>query len=956
MIVNLNLWASRVRWLMVCLVFFAFPFYLISWGLGNIWKNQEERSLTKAFEKLDSFLLFFKSREDTSLYIEKLLKKISVMNPSSPFWKTIEKRIHSLKRRFPGMFIFYNVDENGNIIKNLTDQLLPGTTGILRSFFLACKGLKPESPEIQNALKEIFPKIKQLIGEMASPDDICSGRPKVRESSLENEKRFFFYSINYQGGIFTHLNQIPEWDYQALKDQSARFNYFHKNSGIKIGVTSITENRNKIPSDLFNVLRQHSRNNRPHFQIGDALYSIMSLSASHKFWVKQRNLKTIDFTNKRLIFIFLGTLVFSIFAFFSHRVIVQKEALRISIRNQLLLLFGFTGGIPLAVVILAGWDYLNEKFEAKTRAAHEEILNTLSSYDAKFPITRVKTESKINFYTRKLSLKYGLLNKRNLKILAKMHSEFLPTDMVIFGADGKREWAYDQRTTAKTARSNKIIGQLTKSVLARLNKKYEDKISTAEIFLETMSGAENPIFLFIRKLDQIFDLAFAGTQRTWTYLHPIKGLTSQFTHLFGVFWRKAEMEEYYLRSTLLSAQREIHGARFMAIHREGDPQKIFPFNLPLYNKILGFIREVSLKQNSIFSSIQIGSTKFLLTGLYPLELSTYFLISICPDTQIRLEINGYKQRLVAFCFICVFMSFFLGFLLSKKMLIPISELSLGVQAIQDRKFRHRVPKLDDDELGDLADTFNIVMEGLSDMEIGRIVQESLFPEKGLSISDYEIYGKTRFASQLGGDYFDVQSMSDGKIMIIIGDVSGHGVAAALVMAMAKAIVEVECDNTRKVDEILSAIHKILFKTLKRTRMMTCFIVILDPETHVMEFANAGHNYPMVFHKKGEPTYLLSTAFPLGSKKKIEFNSQTMKLEPGEKIVFYTDGLIEAKHDKEMIGYEKTIEEIRKYINCSPQAFYEKIIEWHNAYVDPGPQEDDITLLILERKVLGEKKS
>lgn len=112
--------------------------------------------------------------------------------------------------------------------------------------------------------------------------------------------------------------------------------------------------------------------------------------------------------------------------------------------------------------------------------------------------------------------------------------------------------------------------------------------------------------------------------------------------------------------------------------------------------------------------------------------------------------------------------------MGRRFLNPVLELSRGLQSFQARDFSFRLEKIRNDEFGDLVQVFNSAMMGLSDLEVGRIVQTNLLPKEELSVGDFRIFGRTTFASEMTGDYFDVEKLPDGKILILVGDVTGHG--------------------------------------------------------------------------------------------------------------------------------------------------------------------------------------
>jgi len=413
------------------------------------------------------------------------------------------------------------------------------------------------------------------------------------------------------------------------------------------------------------------------------------------------------------------------------------------------------------------------------------------------------------------------------------------------------------------------------------------------------------------------------------------------------YWRKNDLEQLYISKNLLTEQRNMPGIRLYAISPENDWK--CPKNFRYAPYILSFIRNLQLKQATTIGRLSFGGVNYLVTGIKPKELADSFLIGLISDASINREIQAIRIGLWFFTATSLIISLFLGVILSQRFLTPIRELSRGVEAIQKREFDHRLPSGGLDELGELARTFNRVMEGLSDLEVGKIVQESLFPKEEVKSGEYRIFGRTMTASELGGDYFDILPLPDGKILFLIGDVSGHGVPAALVMAMAKALVERECEVDPQPVKVLSMLHEILLKILKRRKMMTCFMGMLDTKENVLHTSNAGHNFPYFFPGSGAaPFPIESHSKPLGSWKVNVFKAFSFSFNLGDCLMMYTDGLVEAKTRDGVIGYERMVADIRPLLSPDPRESCERIFDYYRKVV-LGTQEDDITVLILTRQ-------
>ncbi|NCO69123.1 MAG: SpoIIE family protein phosphatase, partial [Acidobacteria bacterium] len=165
----------------------------------------------------------------------------------------------------------------------------------------------------------------------------------------------------------------------------------------------------------------------------------------------------------------------------------------------------------------------------------------------------------------------------------------------------------------------------------------------------------------------------------------------------------------------------------------------------------------------------------------------------------------------------------------------------------------------------------------------------------LKLGQFEILGKSTSVSYLGGDYFDYFVLNDRFAVVLIGDVTGHGVPAALLMAMAKSAVKIRsAEEATNVIATLEKLNAHLFETIKRKRLMTMIYSTLDTQNSRITLGNAGHCYPYFFTAMDDRIKQIeSPAFPLGARKKGRFGEVSLTLCAGDALIFYTDGLVES---------------------------------------------------------------
>jgi serine phosphatase RsbU (regulator of sigma subunit)/HAMP domain-containing protein len=293
----------------------------------------------------------------------------------------------------------------------------------------------------------------------------------------------------------------------------------------------------------------------------------------------------------------------------------------------------------------------------------------------------------------------------------------------------------------------------------------------------------------------------------------------------------------------------------------------------------------------------------------------------------------------------------IALVISRVLLLPVRHLADGLEALRRQDFRQRIPVLGQDEWGRLSIAFNDLMENLGDLEVARVVQDTLFPQEPLSGEGWEVHGASYAATRVGGDYFDYIPRPDGRWIIVIGDVAGHGIPAALIVGMAKALV-FHPANPAPPHEMLALLNHCLLTVLKIKRKMSCFLGLFDPRTGELLAASAGHCYPVVVdtgvdHPRRAQEWKIR-GFPLGTKPGQPYEAYSRVLRPTEVVVLYTDGLTDALDvPGGQAGYERLVAALPSLVAATPRHTEQAIVAWQKGLTPPGPRPDDITLLILQ---------
>jgi phosphoserine phosphatase RsbU/P len=238
-----------------------------------------------------------------------------------------------------------------------------------------------------------------------------------------------------------------------------------------------------------------------------------------------------------------------------------------------------------------------------------------------------------------------------------------------------------------------------------------------------------------------------------------------------------------------------------------------------------------------------------------------------------------------------------------------------------------------------------------EVEIAREVQERLFPQKLPVIPGLDFAGHCRPALGVGGDYYDFLALPNENLGIAIGDVSGKGIGAALMMASLQASLRSEA--TRAPENLAAAvanINRLVYEASSSNRYATFFYGQYDPARGRFDYVNAGHNPPMLFHRPGGTeavTRLEPGGTVVGLLEDVSYEQGSVLVNPGDTLVFYTDGISEAMNlaDEEW-GEERLMDAIREWRGASAQELLESLFSSATGFAGAAPQHDDMTLVVL----------
>lgn len=229
------------------------------------------------------------------------------------------------------------------------------------------------------------------------------------------------------------------------------------------------------------------------------------------------------------------------------------------------------------------------------------------------------------------------------------------------------------------------------------------------------------------------------------------------------------------------------------------------------------------------------------------------------------------------------------------------------------------------------------------------IQTNLLPKSNPQIDGFDIAGKSIPAKEVGGDYYDFISIDENKNAICLGDISGKGLPAAMLMANLQATLRGQAIFSSSSGECLTRANKLLYRSTDRQKFATLFYGILDSPKDIFHFSNAGHDPPFFIDSNKQVTRLTKGGTVLGFMEEYQFEEDSIKLNTGDTVIIYSDGITEALNEQdEEFGEERLLAIIKDSILLKAVNIIEAVFDAVKAFVQDVPQSDDITIVVIKK--------
>ncbi len=460
---------------------------------------------------------------------------------------------------------------------------------------------------------------------------------------------------------------------------------------------------------------------------------------------------------------------------------------------------------------------------------------------------------------------------------------------------------------------------------------------------------ENPVLGFSHFFEvpgQIVQMEFEGAFLYWYwnyYQDPQNGVV----FLSGNTRAQLASAEYL--SQALKKRFSYDNVQLQLVSYHPTEQKWLPEESGIDESIEVLTRIGTINQRITSSRIEINGRDYLATCFPGIRMRDVMLTCLFPVAEIDAKIDLMRSRIFIGMIMILLVAILTGLLLTKAFLRPVAELNQGLNALRQRETEFRVKIDNNDEFGDLGETFNQMMIEVKEMLLAGAVQQCLIPTDPPQIPGYELIVFNQMATDVGGDYADAFILPEDRFLLVLGDVTGHGISSSILTAMVKALIFRFSCNPYDLSLFMRDLSIMIFDLLDHRKLMTFCAVIIEQKTGEYQLTNAGHPFPLICDRDGNCRAIEHNSLPLGvSKKRSNYPASTGRLQPGDWLMMYTDGIAEAGNDKgEMFSFERVGDILRKNCKESGETCKNDLLQQFWSHYTDEHLEDDLTFIMLK---------
>lgn len=953
--------SKLLRWLSLLTFAFLLPVYLLFFALNSHFQlaldQHRQQLLNKMSQRLDRLANYY---ADDKFFHGLLQTNFSRANQSANPYEAMRAMITKLKKLFPDSLRFIVMDANGRIDRKISDE--SKFYYVINLLFDIIKKLDQQrqidlelNPESELFVAEKIALLRTYFGQFLMEKHLANPLKagylgSALQASQEKEKGLLWYETfaNFSLICFIDQSQLKNFIGPRLlcaennrRNDLIKTGYYltetHDVCGVDYPFGDLSEIR--VRAGEFGISATPEVETERFLLVFRQLSPDLVIFSSVK---KESGLLDSSLATNRAFFLLWKWLFISAFVIYCAG--LRRSNFFITIRQKLGLLFLFANGLPLLILVSTGYEFFDQKKQTMINSINNESARFLKEFDNRYPSYVADLSRQLNrFIEEEVSLLQRNPPRNSIKSLERFIISLQPDEGYLFNEKG--EQLLDMGLGATTSAG--FLKDFFKNTLDIFNDSDFYPKPRKKTSLELIADDTSLFSGFLESNDKIFLQNF-GSGNRWTYFRLLGDRQNYNSWgILVVAWRpESLMKRFFIdRADRVNAQ--ISPRQLVLMDR--DSEMIFPSRFAKDKNIRRIMHRTRARKLINEANLQFSGQTYAAVSVLGIELTNGVLLSLYPLTQVEKALEAlYFQiqvaALASFLFILAIVKFYSG-----RFSNPVSLLEQGVKEIRKRNFTHRIDHVSEDEFGLLIKGLNEAIAGMQLLAVGTAVQESLLPPEKASFGKLRLFARSIFMNRMGGDYFDYFLGHDkAKLGIFFGDVAGHGIPAAMMMAMAKAVVATKTGEDVSPNRLLKLANSIFLhlKAKGWRRMMTALCLRIDTSSGVFSIANAGQCYPVIVKENGSSLrYVKVVGMPLGNLLKHDHREIEDKLESGDTLVLYSDGIIEAT-DKNgnPFDFERFENLLRNAWDRDLEAYWQNIYAAYKAWA--AIQDDDITFLMV----------
>lgn len=937
------------------LCFGIFPTLIINSGLERVVsiKNQRNAEQKKFFMR--ARLAQMEKFADSGYFAHFLLRRAcdKAAQKKAGWQKELVTQIAGLKKKYPDSFSFVIADRNNDLLEKISDEksfkyLFKKAFALIDDLGESVKKQLPGNPEEVNDIDSRMKSLRPLLGTIVNVEEMClplldsvSGKSILASADERRSHLWYYNSDRFKVIAFIDYRFISKtFGLQSLVNYfNTRFKDFEFGfSRFPAAEEEIFPKKLRIGPEKVTLALSRFENIMP-----GELFFEKDRVFSHRFL--QQSLRGFCHTSARVVHPWTKEMLLAwlfkviLLAGFLIWVARLRFGNFISVKTKMVALFAYSLWIPGLFICFGAWEHYQQTWMEKVRLEKERSFLVLQAADQ--GITQYLSELgvRVNRFIedRIKSRQEKLVDPDEVEELVReMKSRFVVDGGIMLNREGKNLMNFNKNSVLRNFSLFRIVGKFT---LLYLN----SEIERPEDFNNQVSLGFAHEFIDRETKPHLLGLGTFYAYCFYKYLRLNSDVKKN--HLIMLFWELRKMQTSYSKSFFSKSKELLSKGHKIFAYMLKEERFFIPEDY--CEEIMPLVNDARQNQFSAQNLFRFKDKNYIATSFRGKNLNQIVLCHLSPIDKIEAEMLSLRNRYLAGLVLWLTLTLSVMFLSHYYFLRPLKELKTAVGSIAQREFRFRAKVFSENELGKLGEAFNRSLENLEDLNVAATVQKTLLPQTNYSQNRLQTLIFNRSMSKLGGDCFFVGEKSSDSSIVFIGDATGHGIPAALTVAMARSVLIYEEISGFPTTNLLDAVNAALFATRKKRapELMTGLCFSINSLTGVYTCFNAGHVMPMIVSADGTAAgYIRLAGFPAGLVKEPGYKPVSGQIKPGETLLLFTDGIIEAADDNGTpMGFDNFEKLVLSAYDASLSRFKEKLVdEIEKKY---RLNDDDITLLM-----------